>query len=530
MKKAMWCLVLPALCAAGCIRMDSRNKVQENDGRIEVAGSRVDVNQAIRQLIADRGWTSEQEGAWTSSTSSGQTGTRLGTQGGPQPPERRHEESGDVWISAKTDEGKVVHFDITRAGGRPVTVRIGVEDGADVSRAEVTADLARRLQLPAHPRRRDRGPLTIRLEPLAQSSTDPNVYTAHWTARGDWPYPAEYIQFEVREEDRSSRWYSIPVGDSTTWSISNKDATEGPARVRSERPAGVMVLEGRRSYFSARGTATFEPNAVYVDALAQIVHARPTTSELLEFFFRLDLDYARRMKQVLADELTLPSLLTLSNHHVAPDYVKGIREAGYAFSVEQIVRLTNYHISLETLRGFQRAGYDFSVDQLIHIRNYHLEVSDFTAFRDAGYNLSIDEMIRAKNYHVPVEMVRTLHQAGLQYDLDEIIKLRNYHVPPEYLIAFRRGGYQLSVDDTIKARNYHVDAEDAARFKKIGYSFSLDELIKLHNYHVPVEFIMQLHDPNYENFTADELIDFHQRHINAEAINKIRATKRKAQP
>jgi hypothetical protein len=58
----------------------------------------------------------------------------------------------------------------------------------------------------------------------------------------------------------------------------------------------------------------------------------------------------------------------------------------------------------------------------------------------------------------------------------------------------------------------------------------LDELIRLQNYHVPTNFIVQLHHPDYENFTADELIDFHQKHLSAETINKIRTAKRHAQP
>ncbi len=529
MRKALRWWVLLVLCAAGCIRIDTRAKTYGNDGRIEITAGNAEVSQAIHQLIAARGWTSEGEGARTVSTSSARSGVRAGTGDGLQAPEKRPSESVETWIYARTQTGKIVHFDISPAGGRLVAIRVGVEDGARVSQAEVTADLARRLHVPARSRHVNRGSLTIRLDPFDKSPTDPNAHTAHWTTRGNWPQPVEYVQFDVHESDRSNRSYMIRVEDPATWSSLDRDTTAGPARVQFTRTAGIMILEGQRSSGSADGVATFEPNAVYVGALTRIVQTPPRMNELVELFFHpVALDYARQMKQALADELTVRSLLTLSNHHVAPDYVQGSREAGYAFSVEQFVTLTNHHIPLETLRGFKQAGYNFSVEQLVQIRNYHLEVNDFTAFRDAGYDFSIDEMIRAKNYHVPVEMVRTLHEAGYQYSLDEIIKLLNYHISPEDILAFRRAGYPLSVDDLIKAKNYHVDAAEAARFKQIGYDFSLDDLIKLHNYHVPTEFITQLHHPEYENFTADELIDFHQKRLSADAINKIRTAKRKA--
>jgi hypothetical protein len=530
MRKAMWWLIVPVLCVAGCIRIDTRSKVHENDGYLEAVGSRADVDQAIRQLIADRGWTNEREGTVTSVTSSDRTGTDAGTREEVLPSGKRPETSLESWIQATTSDGRAVHFDIMRSGGRPVAVRVGVETGARVSRAEITADLARRLQLPVHPRRRDRGPLAICLDSVAWGPSDPRVCTAHWTARGDWPYPAQYVQFEVREGDWIRRGYSVHVDHPARWSILDGDATGESPHVRFERPAGVMVLEEHQSRAETGGTMTFEPNGVYVEALTRIAPPGPGTSELLElFFWPIDLDYARQMRQVLADELTFPRLRTLSNHHVAPDYVRGSRAAGYAFSVEQLVRLADYHISLETLRDFKQAGYDFSVDQLIHIRNYHLDAGDFTAFRDAGYNFSIDEMIRTKNYHVPVEMVRTLHEAGFRYNLDEIIKLLNYHVVPDDVIAFHRAGYSFSVDDLVKAKNYHVDAEEAARFKGMGYNFSLDDLIKLRNYRVPTEFIARLHHPDYENFTADELIDFHQKRVSVETVNKIRTAK-KMQP
>jgi hypothetical protein len=405
-------------------------------------------------------------------------------------------------------------------------IRVEVRDGTRTSSARVAAERARR-----SPQTHLQGARTLSISGLANSAAEPNLYEGQWTTGGAWPHPVRYAQFEVRDGDRSVRGYSVQIDDPLPWKALDKDSQNEAVHVRWERPGGILVLEGQRSSDTAGGRVTFEPNAVYVDELAKLVGARPEEDELLALFFHpVKLDYARQVKQVLADELTIESLLKLNNYHVSADYIEGSRDAGYTFSVEQLVRLANYRIPLEMLRGFRQAGYDFSVEQFIRIRNYRLEVLDFTEFRRAGYDFSIDEMIRAKNHRVPVEMARTLREAGLHYDLDQIIKLVNYHVSPEYLLAFQHAGYRLSVDDIIKAKNYHVQAGDAARLKALGYNFSLDDLIKLRNYNVSMEFMEQVHDPQYENFTAQELISFRQRNISAETINKIRTAKRKAQP
>jgi hypothetical protein len=530
MKKAMWIAVLPLLCTAGCIRIDTGVRTHEDGGRLEVAGANGDVNQAIRQLIADRGWTNIGEGARNGSFSSFHTGPGSVTETEEVPPGVHRASYSESWINARDNDGRVVHFNVRHTNDRRATVQVSIEGGSRAACREVAADLTRRL----HPHAnvgRDHSPLTICLDSFTPKASEPNSYEAHWTAPVDRSYPGDFVSFEWRDYDGGTRHCTIHLDDPAPWRALDQDAAKGSVHIRWERPAGVLILEGDRAGATASGMATFAPTAAYVDEMAKLVSTKLGIDQRLTLFFDpVDLDYARQIQRAIGDELTLHGLLTLSHYHVSPEFIRGSREAGYALSVEEIVRLTNYHIPLETLRGFKKAGYDFSVEQLIRIRNYHLEIEDFTGFRAAGYDLSIDEMIRAKNYHVPVEWVRALRDAGYRYNLDEIIKLRNYHVSPEEIVGWDRAGYKLSIDEIIKAKNYHLDADNAARLRQAGYSFTLDELIKLQNYHVPTDFIAQLHNADYENFTADELIDFHQKHFSADTINKIRTAKRHAQP
>lgn len=521
---ALW-LVLALLCIGGCFEI----RTDEGQGRIEISGGEVDVNRAIRQLMADRGWTHERAGSHTSSTSSVRTGFGVSTRKGVTLPGGSREESSQSYVHARTANGKIVQFDVDRATGQPTVVRIHAEEGARVSIPRLVADLSQRLR-PKARSRAARGPLTIRIDLPAGKSVDPNAISGVWTAQGDWSDSSSHIQFEIGGDGEPKHRHSIHVEGSAPWRTSG-GGDEGPFRFRLDRHAGFMLFEGQRWSGGGDGTVTFEPNEAYLEGLAGLVNVRPNVDDALTLFFRdLDLDYARRIKQSLGGELTLADLLKLSGYSIPADYVEGIRAAGYAFPVGQIIKLRSYHVPVDVLQGFKRAGYDFSADELIRIRSYHVTVEDFTAFRDAGHDFSIDEMIKAKSYHLPAEMARTLHEADFRYDLDQLLKLRSYHVPPEYMIAFKRAGYDLSVDEIIKARSYHLDAGHAARFKEADYDFSLDELIKLKSYHVPVEFIVQVHDPRYENFTVQELLDFHQKRIGAETINKIRAAKRQTQP
>ena len=200
-----------------------------------------------------------------------------------------------------------------------------------------------------------------------------------------------------------------------------------------------MVLEGRDSHPGAGGTVTFEPNAAYVKELTRIAPPGPTTSELLELFcWPVDLNYARQMKQALAGALTFPDLRMLSNYHVAPDYVGGSRAAGYAFSVEQLVRLANDHVPLETLRGFKQAGYDFSVDQFLQIRNHRVSVEDAGRFRQMGYDFSLDDLIKLRNYGVPAPFITQLHDPAYEnFTADELIDFHQKRISAEAINKIR---------------------------------------------------------------------------------------------
>ena len=379
----------------------------------------------------------------------------------------------------------------------------------------------------AHPKRTNQ-PLTIRIDSFARSTAEPNTYAGNWTATGDWAYPGGFLQLEIRPEGGKVEHHSLYVEGEAPWRTAGQDDA---VSFRLERPAGVMTFEGQRSPAGGTGAVTFQPNAAYLDQLSKLLSTPLNVNDAVTLFVRnLRLEDARQMREAYGDGLTLDSLLRLSNFRISPDYVKGLREAGYKFSTDEIIRLNNFHIRLDLLRGFKKAGYDFSVEELIRINNFHLKVEQFTGFREAGYDFSIDEMIRANNFHIPVDTARTLHNAGFRYSLDELIRINNFHIPPDYIVTFKQAGYDFSLDDIIRARNFHLSAENAANLKKMDYNFSLDDLIRLQNFHISMEFMTQVHNPQYENFTADELIQFQQRRLSAEDINKIRTSKRRVQP
>ncbi len=515
MKKIALSLVVALACVGGCLEIETH----EEEGLIQISGGNANVHGAITELMRDRGWQHEQAGSENSSVATTRRGLFSTT---------KKEASAHSWTEARTSDGKLVRFEVASTTGQPTEVRISVEEGASVSTAEVTADLARRFRQQARPRRANES-LALRIDSFARSTAEPNTYAGHWTASGDWDYPGGFLRLEIDQEGGDVEHHSLYVEGAAPWQASGSG--ERTVNFKLERPAGVMVFEGQRSADGGSGTVTFRPHAAYLDEISRLVNTTPDVDDALTLFVHnLDLGYARQMKEALGDKVTLNDLVRLSNFHIAPDYARGIRQAGYKFSAEEIIRLNNFHLRLDMLRGFKQAGYDFTVDELIRVNNFRLNVEQFTGFRDAGYDFSIDEMIRVNNFRIPVETARTLHAAGLRYDLDELIRLNNFRIPPDYVVTFKQGGYDFSLDDIIRARNFRLSAEEAVRLKKLGYRFSLDDLIRLRNFRVSVEFMTQVHDPQYENFTAEELIGFQQRRLSAEDINKIRASKRKVQP
>jgi hypothetical protein len=506
MKKVTWLCLLVVVLAGGCLKIES----DEAGGVIAISGGKVDPQRAILNLMQDWRWTHESAGSQTIRSGSA----------------KRQQESSHAWISARTAEGKLVQFGIDRDGSKRTNVAISVEEGASVTTAEVTAELARRLQGQARPAR-NTGPLTIRIEPLTPSGTDANACEARWTASGDWAHSPRNARFQVRDEGGGLRSYSVYVAGPAPWMPRGAER-EGPVSFEVQRCAGTMTFKGERSARAGSGVVTFDPNTAYVDALTKLVSDELRRDDLLTLFFNeMDLDHAVRVNQAWGDELTLHSLMAFTSYHVKPEYIRGVRDAGYEFSPDEIIKVSSYHVPLDMLTGFKRARYDFSPNDLIKINSYHVTVDDFVSFRDAGYDFSIDQMIKAKSYHIPVETARTLHEAGFDYSLSELIKLRSYHVPPEDIVAFRDGGYALSLDEVIKARSYHLNVADAVRLKQLGYDFSLNDLIKVKSYNVPTQFIIDVYDPDYEPFTADELIAFRQKGIDAATVRKIRTAARR---
>jgi hypothetical protein len=515
MKKVVLGLVVALACVGGCLEVETH----EEEGLIRISGDSVDVHGAIGQLISERGWQDRRAGAETSSVSSKGFGLFAHSS---------KEESSRSWMHARTSDGKLVKFEIATATGQPVEIRVNVEEGASASTAEVTADLAQRLRRNGSQAGSSQSP-TIRINSLTPSATEPNTYTGSWTANGNWDYPGGLLQLELRRKGGSVEHHSLYVEGETPWRTSARE--DGAIRFRLERPAGVMAFEGHKSAAGDSGIVTFRPDAAYVGRLSGLLGTPLDVDDALTLFIRnIDLNYARQVKDAFGDGLTFNDLLEFNTYRVSPDYVKSVRQAGYRFSASEIVRLNSFRIAPDMLGGFKRAGYNFTVDELIRINSFRLTVEQFTGFRDAGYNFSIDEMIRANSFRIPIETARTLHDAGFSFSLDELIRLNSFRVPPVYLITFKQAGYNLSLDEVIRAQSFRINAEDAARLKKMDYNFSLDELIRLQSFRVSVDFMTQVHDPQYENFTADELIQFQQRRVSAEEINKIRTAKRKVQP
>ncbi len=427
--------------------------------------------------------------------------------------------------------------------------------------------------------RRNADRLTICIEPLVASAAKATAYEGRWTATGDWADSARHARFEMRTEGGGSRSYSIHVDEPAPWVPHGADR-EGPVSFELRRCAGTMTFEGQRSARRGSGVVTFDPNVTYIHAVTRLVSDEPYRDDFVTLFFHeMDLDTASQVKDAWGGELTLHHLMAFVSYHIKPEYIRSVRQAGYEFSPDEIIKLSSYHVPLDMLAGFKRAGYDFSPNQLIKIDSYHLTVDDFVSFRDAGYDFSINEMIKADSYHVPVEMARTLHEAGFDYSLDELIKfdsyrlaaedlvafrdagydfsldemiiadsyhipvemartlheagfnyslddlikLDSYHIPPGDMVAFKEAGYDFSIAEIIKADSYHVNVADAVRLKQTGYDFSLDELIKLKSYHVPTDFMIDVYDPAHKPFTADELIAFRQKGITTATIKKIRA-------
>ena len=167
--------------------------------------------------------------------------------------------------------------------------------------------------------------------------------------------------------------------------------------------------------------------------------------------------YIAQMKAAGYDNLDVDALIAMKVHDVTPDYIKGMRDAGFSPDADQIIAMKVHDISPEYVSGIRNLGFKPDADEIIAMKVHDVTPEYVQTMRSAGFEPDAEELIALKVHEVTVEYRDQLAAAGYKLDVEEIIQAKVMEITPEFITEVRAHGFKdLSMEQLIQLKNADV--------------------------------------------------------------------------
>ena len=252
------------------------------------------------------------------------------------------------------------------------------------------------------------------------------------------------------------------------------------------RDAGTFHCKGWFAHGSASGEWTFTQSPQFAEALVSKGVGRP--------------DLYQTMR------------LAMGNAQL--QLVDRLKQAGYSFDVENLIKAVNHGVDLEYVRGMADLGYKpDSLQDLIRMRDHGVDPEYVNELVAAGLGkLPASEVVRMRDHGVDAEYIRGLKRYGItNLSGDELAKLRDHGVDPEYIAGMQAVGINTSPQDWIRLRDHGVDPEYAKDLRSAGLNASAEDMIHLRDHGVDADYVRHYG----KGHSAAELIQMHDHGVRA---------------
>ncbi len=166
-----------------------------------------------------------------------------------------------------------------------------------------------------------------------------------------------------------------------------------------------------------------------------------------------------------------------------PDYIDGMRAAGYDVDVDKYVAMKVQNITPEYAREMAKAGFGKpSADELIAMKVQGVTPEYVSGLRAAGIQPgSIGDLISYRIFGVTPEFVAGMKAAGFDsIPPNKLIALRVHGVTPEYARTVKQQYPNATTDELVQLRIFHIDDAFLAAAKRHGFtSLSIQKLVQL---------------------------------------------------
>jgi len=295
------------------------------------------------------------------------------------------------------------------------------------------------------------------------------------------------LNFMVRDGKGHSSWSGRDITLAKLQGLTGQQLA-GPSsdvHFTVRREAGTFDCQGRVSGGEGGGVFDLVLDDKFADALDRRGVGRPTQQQQARLAFAdvgiglLDELKGQRLPTPDVDEL-----VTMGEHGVTLDYVKGMSDLGYRMpTLGALVQARDHGVDPKYVEGLQKAGFDrLEYEELLRARDHGVDtryIAEMVEF--SKERMTLDQLIELRDHGVDGRYVREMRKLGLtDGSLASLKRSRDHGVDPHFVADMADAGYDgLSLESLVRARDHGVDGRYARRYnQRVGRKVSLEQLIQ----------------------------------------------------
>ncbi len=306
--------------------------------------------------------------------------------------------------------------------------------------------------------------------------------------------------------ETGSRWYST--------NVRFEDWQRHEDKLVFAQPAGRIELRLGPDGDLYQGPCLVIPNRDLFDAYAHRFDGPLQTQHVLALIFhQTDPEYLDALS-AHGHRISWQTAVELAQRRIPADYVHAMRRLPQPAPTPVV-----HHEDTETLPPLPT----FTADEITKLHFRGVKPEFIRGLREAGYRFNTDELIKLKFRGVTAAFARDMVMPGHpRYTADELVKLKFRGVSPTYVTGMHDAGYHFSTKDLINLKFRGVTVAFARGYRQAGYAFDADDLINLKFRGVTPQYAAAMADERYDPLTAKELIDFEFRGVDPALVRELR--------
>lgn len=220
--------------------------------------------------------------------------------------------------------------------------------------------------------------------------------------------------------------------------------------------------------------------------------------------------YVREMAAAGYPHLSVNQLIAFKRQNVTPEYIRGIRAAGFTPSANQLLAMRLMGVTPAYAKQMKAAFPDISGRELIACHMQGIDPQTAKQMNSLGLGkLSVHQMIAARIFKIDAATVRSLEGAGFRnLTFQQVMAARVQGVTPEFLRQLKAAGFaNLTMRQAIAARVQGLTPEYISSLRNLGFAkLTFEEALRAKTMGLTPAFVREARQHGFRNLTIDKLI------------------------